>query len=120
MTEPKTIALAYIETWNQTASEKRSGLLDRHWTDDASYVDPLMAGKGKEQIGGLIAAVQERFPDFTFALRGVPDGHGEHVRLSWSFGPSGLDAPIEGTDFVQVVDGKIQRVIGFIDRAPAA
>jgi hypothetical protein len=120
MTTPNTIAAAYLETWNQTGSEQRRALLDRHWAEDATYVDPLMAGDGKEQIGNLIAAVHSRFPDFKFVLRGTPDGYAEHVRLSWSLGPIGKEAPIEGTDFVRIADGKIRHVVGFIDRLPPA
>jgi hypothetical protein len=118
MTTPYSIAIAYLETWNQTAPERRRTLLNQHWTDDASYIDPLMAREGKEQIAGLIDAVHSRFTGFKFVLRGTPDGHGEHVRLSWSLGPEGAEAPIEGTDFVRISDGKIRHVVGFIDRAP--
>src|SRR5690242_17173539 len=98
---PIAIANAYLETWNQRARHARQTLLDRHWDEHASYTDPLMAGQGRAQIDGLIAAVQERFPSFRFALLGAPDGHGDYVRLSWSLGPAQGDAPIEGSDVVR-------------------
>ena len=79
-----------------------------------------MRADGTVQVAGLVAAVQQRFPGFRFALTGTPDGHGEFVRLSWSLGPEGGAAPIEGSDVVELRDGRIGRVIGFIDRAPAA
>jgi SnoaL-like domain len=118
MHEAIAIANAYLDTWNQRAAPQRQALLARHWNADARYVDPLMAGQGTAQIGGLIAAVHERFPRFRFALLGKPDGHGDYVRLSWSLGPDDGDAPIEGSDVVRLRDGKIDEVVGFIDRAP--
>lgn len=118
MNTPDAIAAAYLQTWNQTTPERQRALLNQHWTDDAAYLDPLMAGRGKEEIRNLIAAVHARFPGFRFALRGTPDGYGDNVRLSWSLGPQDGEAPIEGTDFVEISGGRIRRVVGFIDRAP--
>jgi hypothetical protein len=79
-----------------------------------------MRGDGLEQIDALIAAVHARFPGFRFALANGADGHGDHVRFSWSLGPGGGDAPIAGSDVVELRDGRIARVIGFLDRVPAA
>jgi hypothetical protein len=97
----------------------RKDLLAHDWTDDATYVDPMMAGHSPAEIDGLIGGVHARFPSFSFKLTGKPDGHGEHIRFSWSLGPGDfVDAPIEGTDFVQVRDGRIAAVTGFLDRVP--
>lgn len=120
MVDAATIAQAYIETWNESNAERRMAVLDRHWTRDATYVDPLMRGDGSAQISGLVGAVHERFPGFRFRLTGKPDGHGDYVRLSWSLGPDGTEPPIEGSDVVRLRDGRICNVIGFIDRAPGA
>ena len=120
MKEPQAIAQAYLETWNETDAQRRSALLRQHWTTQASYVDPLMQGSGEAGIAGLVGAVHQRFPGFRFTQIGTPDGHGDYVRLSWALGPEGQQPPIEGSDVVIVKDGRIDRVIGFIDRAPAA
>ena len=114
------IARAYIDTWNETDSQRRGTLLGVHWSTDASYVDPMMQAAGQAQIAGLVGAVHERFPGFRFRLAGEPDGHGQYVRLSWSLGPDDAPAPIEGSDVIRVEDGRIREVIGFIDRAPSS
>jgi len=116
---PAALAEHYIALWNERDGERRQALLDQHWTDDAQYVDPLMRGDGPVQITGLIGAVQQRFPDFRFSLLGTADGHGEQLRFRWSLGPAGAQAPIEGSDVLLLRDGRIQRVIGFLDRVPA-
>ena len=120
MFDPASIARAYLETWNETDDERRRSLLQKHWTRDASYVDPMMRGEGEATIAGLIGGVHQRFPGFRFRLSGTPNGHGDHVRLSWTLGPDGSEPPIEGSDVVVLQDGRIRQVIGFIDRAPAA
>lgn len=118
-TSPSAIADAYLAAWNETDAERRAALLRDGWTENACYVDPLMRGDGVTAIGALIGAVHERFPGFRFARLGNADGHGEHVRFAWSLGPAGAEPPIKGSDVVELADGRIRRVIGFLDQAPA-
>lgn len=118
MPHPIDIANAYIDTWNETDDARRRALLDAHWVPDTCYDDPLMQARGAAQLAGLVGAVHQRFPGFRFTLRGTPDGHGDFVRLAWSLGPAGGEAPIEGSDVIRIVEGRIRDVIGFIDRVP--
>ena len=120
MTDVSTVAARYPELWNERDPARRRDLLAANWTATARYVDPLMAGDDPAAIAGLIAGVQERFPDFRFALLGQPDGHGNHVRFSWGLGPEGGDAPIKGTDIAIVEGGRIAHLIGFLDQVPQA
>ena len=120
MSEHQTIAAAYIATWNETDADKRRALLDAHWNETADYVDPLMAGRGRDEVGGLISAVHERFPGFRFALVGTADGYADKVRFSWGLGPAGDPSVIMGSDVVLMEGGRIASVIGFLDRVPAA
>lgn len=119
MTDPTTVATTYLRAWNETDTARRAALLRDGWSEDARYVDPLMSGRGAEQIGQLIGGVHERFPGFRFALLGEPNGHGDHVRFAWSLGPAGAEPPIKGSDVVELHEGRIARVIGFLDQVPA-
>jgi hypothetical protein len=56
MTDPAQIADRYIAVWNETDPARRRTLLADGWTKNATYVDPLAAGEGHEQIGALIGA----------------------------------------------------------------
>jgi SnoaL-like polyketide cyclase. len=118
MTKPADIAEIYIAAWNETDPKARRALIADTWTADAVYVDPMAAVAGHDGVATLIAGVQERFPGFRFALIGDPDGHGEHVRFSWGLGPDGQDAPIKGTDYVRLEDGRLKSVTGFLDQVP--
>lgn len=112
------IAEGYIALWNERNDTRRRDLLASNWTRDARYVDPLMKGEGPDGIDAMIVGVQQRFPDFEFALLGKPDGHGDFVRFSWGLGPRGGDNPVKGTDFVVTDGGRISSVTGFLDQIP--
>jgi hypothetical protein len=117
---PDKIAQQYIAAWNEPDAGRRRALIAETWAEDATYVDPLMAGRGHAEVDALMAGVQQRFPGFRFALIGKPDGFGDRVRFSWALGPDGADAPIKGTDFVRVEGGRLKSVTGFLDQVPAA
>jgi hypothetical protein len=120
MTDPATIADRYIALWNETNASRRRALLADLWTEDGTYIDPLMQGSGHSQIDALISAVHQRFPGFRFSLIGQPDGHGSNIRFSWQLGPEGADEPIKGTDFATLDNGRLKHVTGFLDQVPAA
>ena len=114
------IAQRYIQLWNEADPARRLQLLETGWTQDASYVDPIMQAKGREGISSLVAAVQARFPGFRFNLLGKPDAHGEQLRFSWTLGPEASQDLIQGTDLVQLAGGRLHSVTGFLDKVPAA
>jgi hypothetical protein len=120
MFDAATIAARYIALWNESDPQRRRALLLQAWTEDASYVDPMMQGTGHEQIDSLIAAVHERFPGHRFALAGEPDGHGERARFSWTLGADDAPPVARGTDFaVLAEDGRLRSVTGFLDAVRA-
>lgn len=114
------IARNYIACWNEIDIDRRRALLDTVWSADAHYIDPLMQGKGRTEIGNLIAAVQARFPGHSFTLKEGAEGHNDRLRFSWTLGDNNArdGAPIaQGTDFVLLTaDGRIASVTGFLDQ----
>ncbi|MDH6595289.1 hypothetical protein M2165_005178 [Variovorax sp. TBS-050B] len=113
------IAQRYIAVWNETDAARRAELIESGWTADARYVDPLAQASGREQIGALVGAVQQRFPGFRFKLLGQPEAHGDNLRFSWTLGPSEAEDMIQGTDFAQLDGGRLRSVTGFLDKVPA-
>ncbi|MGG1944219.1 nuclear transport factor 2 family protein [Trinickia sp. NRRL B-1857] len=109
----------YFAAWNETDALRRRELIARTWAHDASYVDPLLAGKGHDGIDAMIAAVHERFPGHEFRLSTKVDGFGQYVRFSWHLVAPGGDAIVKGSDF-GVVDaqGRFESVTGFLDAVP--
>jgi hypothetical protein len=121
MTDYDSIADRYIDAWNTTDEDARRQAVAELYSADAQYTDPLAAVTGRDQICGLIAAVQSQFPGWTFRLTGPVDGHHDLLRFGWQLGPEGEVAPVGGFDAVLTGDdGRIQVVLGFLDRVPAA
>jgi hypothetical protein len=120
MTDAATTANRYIALWNETDPERRRALMEKLWSEEGTYLDPLMQGQGHGQIDALIAGVHGQFPSFRFSLVGQPDGYGNQVRFCWQLGPEGSDGPIKGTDFATLENGRLKNVVGFLDQVPAA
>jgi hypothetical protein len=120
MTDAAKIAERYIDLWNETDAQSRKALLASAWTEDASYVDPMMQGQGHSEIGALIGAVHARFPGHRFVLKGAADGHGDRLRFTWTLGAPGAEPIAQGTDFgIVASDGRLKSVSGFLDHVSA-
>ena len=110
---------AYIATWNEGDPERRRALVVRTFTEDGSYVDPVMTGAGQDGIDAMIAGAQQQFPGHRFELAGEPDSHHDRVRFSWHLKPvGGEDVVAIGHDFgVVAEDGRLRSVTGFLEPA---
>ena len=114
----------YIAAWNETEPQARRRAVAALFTEDARYVDPLVDARGREAIDATIAAAQARFPGFVFRLAGPVDAHHDLVRFTWDLRPAGApdddEAPVVGSDVaVSDAQGRLQTVLGFLDRVPA-
>ncbi len=115
------LATRYIDTWNEADPAARRAAIEKLWADDARYIDPLVDAQGWSAIDAAIAGAQRQFPGFSFRLTGAVDGHHDQCRFSWEFGPAGTDAPVAGSDVALVTeDGRLQAVLGFLDKVPAS
>ncbi|MCT9930006.1 nuclear transport factor 2 family protein [Planotetraspora sp. A-T 1434] len=109
----------YIETWNVTDAAERRRLIGEVWAEDGAYTDPLADVAGRDQIDAVIAAVQEQFPGLVFTLGGEVDAHHDIARFSWHLGPEGAEPLVVGFDVAVLENGRVKRVLGFLDRVPA-
>jgi SnoaL-like domain len=109
----------YLAVWNETDAMRRRELIAQTWADGASYRDPLMQGDGRAGIDALVQGVHQQFPGYRFRQVGAVDGHHSYVRFAWELGPEDGPAPIAGSDVaILAPDGRLQSVIGFLDRVP--
>ena len=115
------LAEQYIAAWNETDPSVRRALIGEIWSEDGRYLDPLAQVAGHDQIDAVIAAAQEQFAGMTFRLAGPVDAHHDQARFGWELGPAAVPAPIAGFDVVTTDEnGKVTRVLGFLDRVPSA
>jgi hypothetical protein len=112
----------YIAIWNETDPEKRRDLVGWTFTEDATYQDPLLLGAGHDGLDQMFAAAQAQLPGAQVTLSSEPDAHHEWVRFSWRVVmPGDSESLIEGTDLARTgEDGRVEQMIGFLDKAPAA
>lgn len=110
----------YLDTWNETDPGARRAAIEKLFSADVRYVDPLAAVEGHAGLDGLIAAVQGQFPGFVFTPAGPVDAHHDQARFTWNLGPAGQPPVVVGFDVAERgPDGRIRTVLGFIDQAPA-
>jgi SnoaL-like domain len=118
MSDRTEVVAGYIEMWNETDPQRRRQLVSQIVTDDASYIDPLMAGDGIDGISTMIGGTQEQFPGHRFALVSGPDSHHDRLRFSWSLAPDGGEPIAIGVDFATVADdGRMRSITGFLEPA---
>lgn len=115
------VADRYIAVWNERDGGRRRELIAETWTEDGSYLDPMMRGDGAEGIDAMIGGAQEQFPGHAFRRLGPSDAHADRLRFSWVLTPTaGGAAVVAGTDFgVVAPDGRLRTVTGFLDQPPA-
>jgi len=119
MSDYANLAADYIAAWNETDATSRKAMIEKLFATSAEYRDPVTQGDGHAGIDQLTAGVQQRFPGFRFALKNEANGFADRLRFSWTLGPDGMEAPIEGTDFEEITDGRMARVTSFLDKVPA-
>src|SRR5262245_6263918 len=108
----------YIAIWNETDDERRRNLIARTWTEDSTYLDPLMRGEGRIGIDAMIRGVQLQFSGLLFRRTSDVDAHNDRVRFSWELGPEGGPALAAGVAFGVVTCDCLQTSTGFRDFAP--
>ena len=122
MTDTTTVVHRYIAMWNETSPEDRRAIIAETWTEDATYLDPIMSGDGPAGIDAMVAAAQKQFPGHRFELTHGPDTHHDRLRFAWRLVPAGGGnggAPVAaGVDFARLSgDGRLSEVTGFLEPA---
>jgi hypothetical protein len=122
MADIATVVDSYIAMWNETRPEARRAIVERTFSDDGTYLDPLMAGDGPAGIDAMLAGAQEQFPGVRFELVSGPEQHHDRVRFTWRMvGGDGAGEVARGVDFATLAeDGRLRSVTGFLEPGVAA
>jgi SnoaL-like domain len=120
--ELNTLIHRYIEAWNEADGGRRRELVAATWTEDGTYLDPLMSGAGHDSLATMIGLAQQQFPEHRFELSFGPDAHNDRVRFAWwLYGPDAGAPVAAGVDFGTVAgDGRLESVTGFLESPPTA
>jgi hypothetical protein len=121
MSNPTELIDRYIAMWNETDAERRRTLIACIWTEDASYLDPMLESEGQAGIDAMVGGVHERFPGHRFRRTSDVDMHHDRVRFSWELAPEGGAVVARGIDFAIVApDQRLRTVTGFFDQVAAS
>ena len=82
----------YIAAWNEGDAERRLELVAATWTDDGSYLDPLIDRRGHGTDRRDDRRRPAQFPGHHFALATGPDAHNDMMRFSSTL--NGADEPV--------------------------
>lgn len=111
----------YLAIWNEQDPARRRGEIEKVWTEDARYVDPLVVAEGQHAIDATVAAAQQQFPGLEFRLGSPVDTHHDVARFTWELGQAGKEPIVIGFDVAaRAADGRLSAVYGFLDKVPSA
>jgi SnoaL-like domain len=121
MDDSTTLVERYLETWNERDPSARRAAVGELWAKEAAYVDPLASVEGHDAISDLIGAVQGQAPGYVFRPLDGVDAHHNVARFRWELVPAEGGEPVAIGFDVAITDGdgRIGKVIGFLDKAPA-
>lgn len=109
----------YVAMWNETDPDRRQALIAQTWTEDAHYLDPILAGDGHDGIDAMIVGFQTQFPGNQVRRVSAVDAHHDRVRFGFAIGPEDGPDLAGGLDVGTLVDGRLRSITGFLDFAPA-
>jgi SnoaL-like domain len=115
-----TVVDTYLAMWNETDLGERALLIERAWTAEGRYSDPLQEVEGHVALSKMVDAIQARFPGHRFRRQSGVDAHHDQVRFAWDLaGPDGT-VVVAGLDLGEVAaDGRLRRITGFFGDLPA-
>ncbi|EHR51018.1 hypothetical protein SacmaDRAFT_2778 [Saccharomonospora marina XMU15] len=115
-----TLARRYLEVFNAGDATRRRALIERLFTPEATYTDPLGSVAGWDGIDTFVAGAQRQFAGLSFELGGQVDGHNHIARFQWRLGQGGASEPVViGFDVIVTEGERISAVYGFLDKVPA-
>lgn len=120
MTDLTALADRYIAMWNEKDSASRTALIAEIWSEDGSYVDPMLKGDGRDGIDEMVGRVHAKYPDHAFQRTSAVDAHNDRIRFNWSLAAPNEPPMVNGVDFGVVADGRLQSITGFFEPAAQA
>ncbi len=109
----------YLAAWSEPDAEKRRALIEKCWSDDATYVDPMSDAAGRRGLEETIEGFHKQMPGATIVLAGGIDEHHGRLRFPWALKAADGSTPIKGIDVGQLApDGRLASILGFWDNAP--
>jgi len=109
----------YLAMWNETDPARRAAHIERAWTRDGRYLDPLLEAEGHAALSDMVAGVQAKFPNHRFRRVSGVDIHHDELRFAWELAGADGSIVVAGIDVGALAgDGRLCRVTGFFGPIP--
>ncbi len=121
MTTPTEIVDSYLAHLNEMDVARSRPLVERAWSPEGRFLDPLFDVTGHAELAGLGAAVAAQYPGHRFRRVTAIDQHHNVLRYGWEFLAPDRTVVVTGLDLAELAaDGRLARVTGFFGPLPAA
>ena len=118
-TDVTTTIDTYLAMWNEPDRATRLALIERAWTTEGRYVDPLQEAQGHDALSAMVDAIQEQFPGQRFRRQSGVDSHHDQVRFAWDLAAPDGAVTVAGVDVGVVADdGRLVSITGFFGDPP--
>jgi hypothetical protein len=118
-TDVTTTVDTYLAMWNEPDRATRLALIERAWTTEGRYVDPLQEAQGHDALSAMVDAIQEQFPGQRFRRQSGVDSHHDQVRFAWDLAAPDGAVTVAGVDVgVVAEDGRLVSITGFFGDPP--
>jgi hypothetical protein len=118
-TDVTTTVDTYLAMWNEPDRATRLALIERAWTTEGRYVDPLQEAQGHDALSAMVDAIQEQFPGQRFRRQSGVDSHHDQVRFAWDLAAPDGAVTVAGVDVGVVADdGRLVSITGFFGDPP--
>ncbi|HEX4529051.1 MAG TPA: nuclear transport factor 2 family protein [Acidimicrobiia bacterium] len=119
MSDVITTVDTYLAMWNEPDAAARAELIERAWTEDGRYRDPLLEADGHAALSDMVTAVQAQYPGQQFRRLSGIDQHHDQARFAWELSGDDGTVTVQGLDVVELADdGRLARVTGFFGELP--
>ena len=111
----------YLAMWNEEDAARRRRYIEQAWTQDGSYLDPLLEADGHAALSEMVSAVHGRYPGHRFRRTSAIDAHHDQVRFGWELAAPDGAVTVAGVDIGTVAaDGRLRSITGFFGELHAA
>ena len=119
MSDVTTTVDTYLAMWNEPDPVARAELIERAWTPDGRYRDPLLEADGHVALSEMVAAVHEQYPGQRFRRLSGIDLHHDQARFAWELSGDDGTVTVQGLDVAELAgDGRLACVTGFFGDLP--
>jgi hypothetical protein len=109
----------YLAMWNEPDRATRLALIERAWTTEGRYVDPVQEAQGHDALSAMVDAIQTQFPGQRFRRQSGVDAHHDQVRFTWDLADPDGAVTVAGVDVGVVADdGRLVSITGFFGDPP--